>query len=122
MDGNHDWRARINNYEGKRHEYARGELAYIHDAQGNPTVALKGTHGLPDWQKSLFILDNGTTARIMYVAGWKSYGDHGELDVAWLQDLPMNGGNRPDNGRQVDMSGWELGPKKTYHLKVTQSD
>jgi hypothetical protein len=62
-----------------------------------------------------FIIDDGESVRVFYVAGW-----HDTDKYLLLHPFPVNtGAVRPDNGRPVDYSGWALGPRKTFHLKVT---
>lgn len=115
------WTTRSNGYEGKRAEFASGELEFIADAQGNPTVEMRWANQLIDWRKSLYIIDDGKSARIMYPVGWRASPERDDgFGAMWLQDIPTNpaGAVRPDTDRVIDYSTWMLTPRRTYHLKV----
>jgi len=62
-----------------------------------------------------FILDNGSRAIPFYVTGYQPASRE-----VFLQPFPTNpnGRTRPD-GQIIDFSNWVLGPRKTYHLKLS---
>lgn len=63
-----------------------------------------------------FVLDDGDVATPYYVSGWQP------LDLTmFLQPFPTNPDKRtrPD-GRPIEYSTWVLGPRKTYHLKISK--
>ena len=64
----------------------------------------------------LYLLDYGTEVVACYVAGWNP-NRPGEV---WIQPFPVTDGTqlRADNGRPVDYSNWQLGPRKAYHFKL----
>lgn len=74
------------------------------------------------------LFDSGQDVSAYYCAGWNPYDSERARDpalhfgstgpsVLW-HPFPLSAGTRPD-GRPVDMSSWMLGPRKTYHFKVT---
>lgn len=67
-------------------------------------------------RRAIYIVDDGKTAVPYYVAGWKD-----EQAAVFLQAFPVNpdGRTRSDNGQVIDYSGWVMGPRRVYHLKVT---
>lgn len=92
-------------------------------------IAADAEHALSlaELRKSNVIVDDGQSVTVMYLAGYR-----GELDAdnpaaaigvnypyALFHAFPLSRGTRPDNGRPVDMSNWMLGPRKSYHLKVS---
>lgn len=68
-----------------------------------------------DAHTAIYVLDFGTHVGVRYVAGWNNV-----MQEIFLQSFPVNGGTRPDNGRPVDMSGWMLGPRRAFHLKLRE--
>lgn len=69
---------------------------------------------------ALYILDFGDRVEVRYVAGWQPWdGDRRPADI-WLQEFPLSVGTRPDNGRAVFADGWMFGPRRAYHLKLTE--
>lgn len=70
-------------------------------------------------EKAIYLYDDGHAVLPYYVAF------HGlRLDApapyVGLHPFPLSEGWRPD-GRPIDMSGWQLGPARAYHLKVVAS-
>lgn len=72
-----------------------------------------------DAHKAIYVLDFGTRVEVRYVAGWNGNGE-GKTYRIFLQPFPLSEGTRPDNGRPIDMSGWMLGPRKAFHLKLKE--
>jgi hypothetical protein len=88
----------------------------VHEMPGHrETVVLSQTEGLKDPTASIYLLDDGDSVRPHYVAGW-----HPVTGDLYLHPFPLSQGTRPDNGRPVDMSGWALGPRRCYHLKISR--
>lgn len=113
--GIYRWTAALDNHEPTR-EWASGEIEWRQDAFGSDIAVLSGGQNLPNAHKSNFILDDGKSAQILYVTGWGPF-----HDSIWLGLFPVNpnGATRPDNGRVIDYSTWQLGPRRTYHLKLS---
>jgi hypothetical protein len=78
----------------------------------------------PDWKDShraLYVIDDGVTARPMYVTGWQA---ETAVEEIYLGTFPLDvtpDGQpriRSDNGRPVDFSSWLLAASRAYHVKV----
>lgn len=78
------------------------------------TIILHDVDNFGDFEHTSFIIDDGESVRVFYLSGWNGSGT-----MVYLSPFPTNGAIRPDNGRPVDFSQWALGPRKTFHLKVT---
>lgn len=108
----------LDNYSPARN-YGAG-LAAVYaatdDGTGRPETITLDPSGMPLGTDDVYLMDDGATVRPFYVAGWRK--DAPEL---YLQPFPVDGGTRADNGRPVDMSGWQLGPRKAWHLKVRRT-
>lgn len=68
-------------------------------------------------EKCGYILDFGDRVEVRFVSGWGA-----RNATLYLQPFPLSQGIRPDNGRPIDMSGWMLGPCRTFHLKLKVAD
>ncbi len=115
------WSARLDNYNTPR-DYAMGTgLVYAADEDGTraETITLLGVDELRENNKAVYLLDDGKTVTVWYVAGWSS--DPADRSL-YLQQFPTNpdGRTRPDNGRVIDYNTWQLGPRRSYHLKITR--
>lgn len=104
------------NYEVPRgHLY--GTLVTDQGYDGKSDVLIfEGT--VKDAHKAIYVLDFGTRVEVRYVAGWNGNGG-GKADRIFLQPFPLSVGTRSD-GRPIDMSGWTLGPRRAYHLKLKE--
>ena len=68
-------------------------------------------------ENGIYVLDYGTHIEVRYVAGWNLTDRY----RVFLQAFPLNDGTqRSDNGLRVDFSGWMLGPRNAFHLKMTE--
>lgn len=105
--------AHADNYEVPR-GYLRGTLLTDQGHDGK-SVVLEFESAPKDAHRAVYVLDYGTRVEVRWTAGWS--GTRGEF---YLQSFPLNEGNRPDNGRPIDMSGWMLGPRTVYHLKLRE--
>lgn len=113
------WSAALDNYEPTRAYMDGYAVSYMHDGEIPALVLWHG--GEPrDPHRCNFIVDDGKTVTPMYAAGWLGGDDDGRL---FLHQFPVN----PD-GRTVEQHGqahvidyrtWMLGPRVTYHLKVS---
>lgn len=95
---------------------------YLPDTAWNgqsETIILHDVENFRDFERSNFIIDDGKSVRVFYLAGWNPIGT-----MLYLQPFPTNpnGATRPDNGRVIDYSSWALGPRKTFHLKITWNE
>ena len=74
---------------------------------------------LRDYSHAVYLIDDGRTVRPYYVAAW-----HADHDYVIAHPFPTNfdaDGTprlRADDGRPVDHSSWQLGPRRAYHVKV----
>ena len=96
------------------HEPTRG---YLHGTLETACCGLSDVlsfYEIPkEARKAIYVLDFGNRVEVRYVTGW----NHGDI---FLQPFPLSQGTRPDNGRPVDMSGWMLGPRRAFHLKLKE--
>lgn len=107
------YRAPLDNHSITRN-FAGGHL-HFYAAEGDmaETITLHQSGQFKDAEQANYLIDDGATVRPFYVSGWSREG------LIYLQPFPVNGAIRPDNGRPADFSTWALGPRRTYHLKVT---
>ena len=108
----------LDNYEPPR----RFDVAYVIEMTANDPSNKSGRlryildlsmgGAFKDATSSLYILDFGGRVLPLWVSGWNSAGER-----IFLEEFPLSGG-RADDGRLIDMSGWMLGPRRTYHLKA----
>lgn len=113
----------MDNYEPTR-EFSSGSIGLWGDPENPGTEATYVLENPNPWMEDSmlpesnigFILDNGKESIPTYVAGFNP--NHGTM---FLKPIPVNPENRtrPDNGRVIDFSTWMLGPRKTYHLKIS---
>lgn len=76
-----------------------------------------------------YLLDDGRKVAAYYVAGWSYDHNHGgdsdNIDGILLHPMPTNyhpsgmPKMRADRDEQVSFDTWMLGPRRTYHLKVS---
>lgn len=117
----HIWNCALDNYEPCPRRQTSGEL-FAAIGHNGPIVVVVGIDELRDATSALYLIDDGRTVRPMYVAAWHPNEDH-----LILHDFPTNYDEngtrrtRPD-GRPVDFGMWQLGPRRTYHLKVRAAD
>lgn len=114
----YSWSTALDNYEPTR-AFAQG-IAVERDATtgDHEVIVLLHSGDLRDAERSNYLIDDGKRVRPMYVAGWNDGGSQ-----LFLHPFPTNPGGhkkREDNGRTVDYTGWYLGPRRTYHVKVTE--
>lgn len=102
------------NYEPVPRGYLYGTLATGKGYDGKSYV-LEFASTPKDAHRAVYVLDYGTHVEVRWTAGWS-----GTRDEFYLQSFPLSKGNRPDNGRPIDMSGWMLGPRTVYHLKLRE--
>jgi len=95
------------------------------ETSGQPRYMRAADGGIP--AGSILIIDDGLTAR-PYWGGGGNAGEpaplypEGSAPRELLYPFPVNpeGKARPDNGRVIDYTGWMLGPRRAYHLKITR--
>ncbi len=97
-------------------------VAIKHRQPADPTKFgwnLYGTAELgKEWAKYHYLLDFGDVVIPTHVAAWRDQDDENKLIV---HPFPVNDGSiRPDNGREVDYWNWAVGPRKMFHLKLTE--
>lgn len=96
-------------------------IAYTYANTGDDGFMLWPDVRMKQPVKAVYIMDFGDRVLPYYVTGWQTAED-GLIDRVFLGAFPVNGKIRPDNGRPADYSNWKLGPRKAYHLKVTNED
>lgn len=112
--------AAADNYEPAPRNYLSGTLAvYEMPAEQTGRTLARVLCFSSDVPKqahhAIYLLDDGSSVTAYYVAGWRP-----DLSEIYLQTFPLNDGTiRPDNGRPVDFSGWLLGPRTAFHLKLS---
>lgn len=89
------WTTALNNYEPPR-AHAHG----IGDVSSDGAITLHSSD-FPFTAKTVFLLDDGATVRPCYVAGMRPGGG-----TVRIRPFPL-------------LVGWQLGPARAYHLKVT---
>lgn len=108
----------LDNYSPTRDFGAGTGDLYAPDTAWNgqsETIILHNVDNFGDFERTNFIVDDGESVRAFYLSGWNQPGT-----MIYLSPFPTNtGAIRPDNGRPVDYSQWALGPRKTFHLKIT---
>jgi len=113
------YRVALDNHEPTR-EYAYGECHPYTTESGIDAMLIRGAITWRDGANALYLIDNGRTVTPMYVAAY-----HPEHDYVIVHAMPTNYNadgtrrTRPDNGRDVHMDNWQLGPRRAYHLKVS---
>lgn len=112
---NHEPPREFTSLTGYRYQVAK-ELG-SHDA-----IVLVVGDELRDFANVLYLIDNNHGVEAFYVAGYAGplgTGARGQdPQTVVLHPFPRSEGVRKDNGRPVDMSGWQLGPRRAYHCKV----
>jgi hypothetical protein len=118
------WSAALTNHEPVSRDWATGTLyryGALDEVRG-PGIILEDASGLKDATKATYLVDDGRTVEVYFVAGW---GPHDAPGTLFLQPFPVNidaDGNQrvsPKDGRPIDFSNWQLGPRRAYHLKIS---
>ena len=119
------WRGRValTNHEPHHRQYREAVVDCYAGAghRGEPIWVIDHDGQLPP--HAAFIMDDGVEVIPWYVAGW-----HSEHQYVILHRFPTNyddKGNpvrRADDGRPVNFDSWQLGPRRCYHVKLTQSE
>lgn len=105
----------LDNYEPCPRNDMRGELEWWAADDIRPeTAVLVDFPIIGNDPRAVWLLDDGRRVRPFYTAGWTQ--DHSRI---FLHPFPLD--HDPDkNGRGLDMSGWALGPRRAYHLKLSR--
>lgn len=105
--------ALADNYDVPR-GYLRGTLETGQGYDGkSDVVTFEGTP--KDAHHAVYVLDFGDRVEVRYVTGWQPNGNR-----IYLQPFPLNGVIHEGNGRPINMSGWMLGPRRAFHLKLKE--
>jgi hypothetical protein len=113
----------LDNYPVPRN-VAYGDLfIYDRDDRGNANdigiVIPDGLDKFPRAPHCLFLVDDGRSVQVFYVASWHDTDRHIIAHpMPTNYDRDGNRRTRADDGRPVDFSNWELGPRTAYHLKL----
>lgn len=108
-----EWRTRT---DGRSESIEAGGEGYAYSRGDELRVCLFTGEQVPDFDRAVYILDNGQSARPYYVAGY-----HDAVPgMVYLHPFPTNPGGRKrtDNGRSIDYSAWKLAPSRCYHVKI----
>jgi hypothetical protein len=115
------WNTQLDNHEPPR-SWASGSLwTYTREDRGGEGIVIADVSELKDAHQATYIIDDGRTVKVFYVAAW-----HPEMRHVILHRLPTNFNEdgtpilRADDKRPVDYSNWMLGPRRSYHLKVRE--
>lgn len=113
----------LDNYEPVARSFERVEC-YSYDlgddVRGSGWV-LDHAYHLRDATKAIWLMDDGRTVQPFYVASW-----HEEHQHIILHPFPVKVNDdgtprlRANDGRPVDFSNWQLGPRRAYHVKLTR--
>jgi hypothetical protein len=115
------YRALLDNYEPPR-DMTSGQGWFYDLGADDPRgsgIVLENVRDMRDARKAVYLIDDGRTIRVYYVAGWHPEGDH-----LILHPMPTNYNEdgtrkvRADDGRPVSFDSWQLGPRRAFHLKV----
>ena len=112
----------LDNYDPPRNT-GRSLLEEWHHPDGLITYRLIGWGEERDATRAVYLLDDGHSVRPYYVAGWQN----GDTSRIMLHPFPVNVNDdgtprlRADDGRPVDYGNWVLGPRRAYHLKITEA-
>lgn len=112
----------LDNYEPVARSTGRSLLEEWHETDGSIVYRLVGWKDERDAVKALYLIDDGRSVRPYYVAGWSQDRDRITLH-SFPTDYRPDGSRRmraDDERRSVDYSGWMLGPRRAYHLKVSE--
>jgi hypothetical protein len=119
------WNTALTNHEPVSRDFASGTLYRYNaiDEVRGPGIILEDASGLKDATNATYLVDDGRTVEAFYVTGW---GPTDAPDTIFLQPFPTNynADGTPRlraDGRPVDFSSWQLGPRRAYHLKVSAS-
>jgi hypothetical protein len=112
------WSTPLDNYEPARAHATGYGVCYIHKVTQEPGFKFWPGDQLRDITRAILILDDGKVAAPYYCAGWNSKDETNGYVL--FQPFPTNphGRTRPDTGQPADYSGWVLGPRRAYHLKL----
>lgn len=95
-----------------------------HETNGRVLVVTHVLGRLKDANRAIYLMDDGRTVTPWYVAGWGGEG-LAEGSII-LHPFPTNYNAdgtprlRADDGRPVDFSNWQLGPRRAYHVKLSE--
>jgi hypothetical protein len=118
------WSAALTNHEPCSRDWATGTMfryGALDEVRG-PGIILEDAEGLKDAHRATYLVDDGRTVEVYFVAGW---GPLDALNTLFLQPFPTNfdadGVQRvsPKDGRPIDFGTWQLGPRRAYHLKIS---
>jgi hypothetical protein len=115
------WTTVLDNHEPPR-DTAHGNLyTYNRTDRAGEGIVIEDASDMREPHKCSFIIDDGRTVKVFYVASWNP-----DTHDLILHRLPVNfeeDGSpilRADDQRPVDYSDWVLGPRRCYHLKVRE--
>lgn len=112
----HDFIVALDNYSPTRQHFAGYLYRYVAEGDRPECIAID-VYQLKDATQAIYLIDDGASVRAFYVAGWQVSND---VTRVFLHAMPTSpdGRTRPDNGRVIDYSTWQLGPRRAYHVKV----
>lgn len=112
----------LDNYEPVPRRLGHSLLEEWRETDGTIVYRLIGWGEETDATRALYLIDDGRTVRPYFVASWTN----GDTSRILLHPFPVNvkpDGTprlRSDNGQPVDYGTWMLGPRRAYHLKITE--
>ncbi len=121
------WVAAMDNYEPTREFESFYAVEHIQPASRQSVNGVKpgwtiyGVDRISNPFRSNYILDFGTRIVVAHVAGWNlGYKDRvivHPFPTASETDVMEDGSGRP-----LDYDTWQLGPRRAYHMKMTQAE
>lgn len=120
---NVEFRSALDNYQPVARNVGRSLLEEWRETDGSVTYVIVGWKDERDALNAIYLVDDGRSVRPYYVAGWSQY-----TNRIFLHPFPTE--YRPDGERRmraddstrpVDFSTWMSGPKRAYHLKLTEA-
>lgn len=113
------FRAAMDNYEPAPRRTSNGVLQVWLNADGTlHGYDLIGWGDERDAHQAVYLIDDGRSVGVFYVAGYSQ-----ERDRITLHPFPtgVDADGSPKmapDGRPVDFASWLLGPRRAYHLKI----
>lgn len=114
----------LDNYEPRRRRTTHGYMVFYDlTDRGIGGIWLPRNPDLAKIRSAIVIIDDRWAAVPFYVDGYH-HNPHPEFNFGMdtpytlLAPFPRSEGRRQDNGRQIDMTGWRLGPRTCYHFEV----
>ena len=123
----------VNGYDlgDRRCKEAYGHAVEYDDLAGTPALTVWPDRQWKDAESAFYIVDDGKSARPLFVAGWRTDQSPGNKDdypeQVHLHAFPLDYGSdgerrlRGNDRGPVDFSQYMLNPCRAYHVKVCRN-